>query len=135
MIADDKPTSLVLGAALDLIFYDGWVQGGAAGAGGELCLTSAVNLANHGRPEYTEDLPENWVPENRLRRRATQAFRVLADAVEPNVDHESLGTRQLRKMLEEWNDVFARQQCEVEAAYRRAYRLALEREEIGLLRL
>lgn len=132
MVPESKPPSRVLDQARELIIYGGWAQGGTDPG---LCLTSALNLANHGHLAYTEDLPDSWQLEPRLRRRATLVLRVLIDQLEPGRDHEHLPARRIRRWVEDWNDQFARQECEALAALRRAARDAARREEIGLLRL
>lgn len=128
----DKPVSAVLDETFDLLYYEGWVWRAEAGTARHpgYCLVTAVAVANHGSVRPTEDMPNL---EDSQRKRGSNALRVLLDAVDPEVDHMTWTGRRARRALEEWNDVFARQQCDVLAAVRRALKLARYREDVGLL--
>lgn len=129
----DRGVSKVLDEALKLLYYDGWVWRGQRGTETPgWCLGAAVNLANHGRPDHTHEV--GWELTERHRTRAANTLRVLLDVIYPEEgSHMSLGVGMARRRVEEWNDVFGRQECEVLAAVRRGAREAHRREEIGLL--
>lgn len=135
-VRPEKGVSRVLDEALQLLYYDGWVWRGLQGTRDEpgLCLAAAVNVANHGHPNHTDQVPENWEVSDRLRTRAANSLRVLLDVIFPDEEpHGSTPLPTARRRVEEWNDEFGRQECDVLAALRRGCRLAAQREEIGLL--
>lgn len=126
--------SELLEEARNYILQEGFVKGGHLDVeGGGYDLVGAINVANHGVVEYTEDVPRRYHLQHADRVRVGRMFRLVLDVIEPDVDHQDVSLYEVKRRLESWNDEFIRQDHDVLAALKRAIDLARYREDVGLL--